>query len=136
MQIPVEYTLPEKPEEWTTFEVPAPYYAKSDEHEDKLMVGKYTFIKPELTFLHIQKVAKLLDQYYFHIQLLPVLSMLQLFCKDVLKDSIAEQTYMMQRARILFNLGLKGPGEQLQAKAEESPFELTEDDKLALAGIE
>ena len=129
LQIPLEYTLPEKPEEWTTFEVPAPYYAKSDEHEDKLMVGKYTFIKPELTFLHIQKVAKLLDQYYFHIQLLPVLSMLQLFCKDVLKDSIAEQTYMMQRARILFNLGLKGPGEQLQAKAEESPFELTEDER-------
>lgn len=67
MQIPLEYQLPEKPEEWTTYEVPEEYFAKSKEHEDKIMVARYTFIKPELTFMHIQKVAKLLDQYYFHI---------------------------------------------------------------------
>ena len=72
------------------------------------MVARFTFIKPELTFLHIQKVAKLLEQYYFHVQLLPVLSMLQLFAKDVIRDSIAEKTYMLQKARVLLNLGLTG----------------------------
>lgn len=82
------------------------------------MVAKYTFVKPELTFLHMQKLAKVLEQHYFHIQLLPVLHMLQLFSKIVLGDSNAERTYMLQRARILFNLGLKVDGEQLQAKAE------------------
>lgn len=76
------------------------------------MVAKYTFIKPELTFLHMQKVAKLLEQYYFHIQLLPVLSMLQLFSKQVLCDTISEKTYMLQRGRILFNLGLKDQGQK------------------------
>ena len=76
MQIPLDFALPEKPEDWTTYEVPEQYYAKSGEHEDKVMVAKYTFIKPELTYLHMQKVAKLLEQHYFHIQLLPVLSML------------------------------------------------------------
>lgn len=45
--------MPEKPEEWTTYEVPDAYYEKSEEHEDKIMVAKYTFIKPELTFSHI-----------------------------------------------------------------------------------
>lgn len=129
MQIPIEFSLPEKPEGWTNYEVPEAYYAKSDEHEDKIMVAKYTFIKPELTFCHIQKIAKLLDQYYFHIQLLPVLQMLQLFAKDVLRDSIAEKTYMLQRARILFNLGLKQEGTALQTKAETNAFELTEDER-------
>ena len=129
MQIPLEYSLPEKPEEWTSYEVPEAYFQQSEEHEDKIMVAKYTFIKPELTFCHIQKVAKLLDQHYFHIQLLPVLSMLQLFAKDVLKDSIAEKTYMLQRARVLFNLGLKPEGTALQTKAEENAFELTEDER-------
>ena len=76
MQIPLEFSLPERPEDWIEYDVPQEYYAKSDEHEDKIMVAKFTFVKPELTFLHLQKVAKLLDQYYFHIQLLPVLSML------------------------------------------------------------
>ena len=55
--------------------------------------------------------------------------MLQLFSKDVLKDPIAEKTYMLQRARVLFNLGLKPEGNALQTKAEENAFELTEDER-------
>ena len=84
MQIPIEHTLPEKPEDWIDYEIPEAYFTKSDQHEDKIMVAKFTFIKPELTFAHIQKLANLLEQYYFHVQLLPVLQMLQLMARDVL----------------------------------------------------
>ena len=61
MQIPLDFTLPEKPEDWIDYELPEQYYAKSDQHEDKIMVAKYTFIKPELTFAHMQKLAKMLE---------------------------------------------------------------------------
>ena len=61
MQVPIEFTLPEKPEEWTNYALPNDYYLKSNEHEDKIMVAKYTFVKPELTFLHMQKLAKVLE---------------------------------------------------------------------------
>ena len=84
MQIPLDYTLPEKPEDWIDYELPEQYYAKSDQHEDKIMVAKFTFIKPELLYAHLQRLAKLLEQYYFHVQLLPVLQMLQLIAKDIL----------------------------------------------------
>ena len=36
---------------------------------------------------------------------------------------------MLQRARVLFNLGLKVDGQALQSKAEENPFEMTEDER-------
>ena len=55
--------------------------------------------------------------------------MLQLFARDVLRDSIAERTYMLKRARVLFNLGLKEAGLQLQTQAEESHYELTESER-------
>lgn len=59
------------------------------------MVAKYTFIKPELTFSHMQRLAKMLEQYYFHVQLLPVLQMLQLMARDVLQDPLSEKIYML-----------------------------------------
>lgn len=52
------------------------------------MIAKYTYVKPELTFLHLQKIAKLLDEHYFHIQLLPVLKLLELFSGEVFNDKI------------------------------------------------
>lgn len=88
MQIPSEFQLPSKPEDWISFEVPQEYFSRSAEHEDKIMIAKYTYVKPELTFLHLQKIAKLLDEHYFHIQLLPVLKLLELFSGEVFNDKI------------------------------------------------
>ena len=54
------------------------------------MVAKFTFVKPELTFLHLKKVAALLEDHYFHVQMLPVLKLLELFSKEVIVDPIIE----------------------------------------------
>jgi len=43
------------------------------------MVAKFTFVKPELTFMHLKKVAQLLEQYSFTLQLIPVLRMIEVF---------------------------------------------------------
>lgn len=53
MQVPSEFSLPEKPEEWSTYKLPDQYFTHSDEHEDKIMVARFTFVKPELTFMHL-----------------------------------------------------------------------------------
>jgi hypothetical protein len=58
--IPVKFNLPEKAEEWTSFVPPEQLYSKSKGHEDKIMVAKWTFIKPELTFYHLQNIVQLL----------------------------------------------------------------------------
>jgi hypothetical protein len=53
--------LPEKPEEWCNFELPAEFAKRCENHEDKVMIGKWTFMKPELTYLHLKKLSEILD---------------------------------------------------------------------------
>ena len=65
--VPTKYALPEKPEDWISFTPPEQLIAKSNGHEDKLMVSKWTFIKPELTYFHMQNVASILEEHYFSV---------------------------------------------------------------------
>jgi len=65
MQIPVEFVIPEKAEDWVSADVPDKFYALAKEHEDKIMIGRFTYVKPELTFLHLKKIAEILEQHYF-----------------------------------------------------------------------
>lgn len=55
------HTMPEKPEDWTDYELPQEIKEKGDGHEDKVMIGKWTFSKPELTYLHLKKLADILE---------------------------------------------------------------------------
>lgn len=65
--IPAILQMPEKPEEWTSFEIPNELLQKADVHEDKVMIGKWTFVKPELTYLHLKKLADVLEGQMFSI---------------------------------------------------------------------
>lgn len=51
--VPTKHALPEKPEDWIIFVIPEQLVNKSNGHEDKLMVSKWTFVKPELTYFHL-----------------------------------------------------------------------------------
>lgn len=53
--------MPEKPEDWTQFEIPAELFKRAETHEDKVMIGKWTFMKPELTYYHLIKLTEILD---------------------------------------------------------------------------
>jgi hypothetical protein len=77
------------------------------------MVAKWTFVKPELTYLHLKKVAELLEHHYFSVQLVPVLAMMELFAKEVLADPILASTNQLARGRLVMNLGLKDEGTAL-----------------------
>lgn len=112
--------MPEKPEEWTNFEVPEPYFTKSNGHEDKIMVAKWTFLKPELTYLHLKQICGLLEEHYFTLQMLPVLKLLELFSKDVLADSVQERTHVLARCRVLMNLGLKEQANELTQQIDQT----------------
>lgn len=79
MQIPQDHVMPDKPEDWVSLELPDKLFALIDGHEDKIMVAKYTFVKPELTFMHLKKIADLLEQHYFTLQLIPVLRLIEVF---------------------------------------------------------
>mmetsp|Transcript_32603 Transcript_32603/g.49858 ORF Transcript_32603/g.49858 Transcript_32603/m.49858 type:complete len:82 (+) Transcript_32603:429-674(+) len=80
--------LPEKPEAWASFKLPTDFLPKSQVHEDRIMISKYTFMKPELTFFHLKNVLRLLEEHYFSIQQLPVLYLLEVFNNVVLTDKI------------------------------------------------
>lgn len=61
VQIPMNLAMPEKPEDWTSFELPSELLAKSETHEDKVMAGRWTFVKPELTYFYLKKVLDVLE---------------------------------------------------------------------------
>lgn len=71
------------------------------------MVSKWTFVKPELTFFHLENVANILEDHYFSIQLLPVLEVLSFFGRVVLEDRKIEDISILRKARLMMNLGLK-----------------------------
>lgn len=78
-QIPMKYHIPEKPEDWSSFELPSEFAKRSEAHEDKVMIGKWTFMKPELTYLHLKKVVDILESQYFNVQMIPILKLLEVF---------------------------------------------------------
>ena len=88
INIPVVHALPEKPEDWASFSIPEAYRTKADNHEDRIMISKFAFMKPELTLFHLRNVIKLLEDHYLSIQQLPVLQLLQVFTDLVLGDKI------------------------------------------------
>jgi|LauGreDrversion4_2_1035121.scaffolds.fasta_scaffold09230_9 hypothetical protein len=112
------FNMPEKPEEWTKYELPNEIKEKGDSHEDKVMIGKWTFTKPELTYLHLRKLADILESQLFSLQLIPVLMLLEIFAGRVLDSPILEQAHALHRCRLLMNLGLKQEGVKLYERLE------------------
>ena len=129
MGVPSKFNLPEKPEDWINFTIPDALIQKSQGHEDKLMISKWTFIKPELTFFHLQNIANILEEHYFSVQLLPIIEMINLFGKLVLEDGKVEDISILRKARLLMNLGLKTESEKLRDNWEARGYKLTEDEK-------
>jgi hypothetical protein len=82
--IPATFLMPEKLEDWATFELPQEMLSKGDTHEDKVMIGKWTYMKPELSYLHLKKIADVLEGQVFSVQLIPVLQLLEVFAGNVL----------------------------------------------------
>jgi len=127
--VPSKYNLPEKPEDWISFLVPEALLSKCQGHEDKLMISKWTFIKPELTFFHLQNIANILEEHYFSVQLLPVTEMINFFGRVVLEDRKVEDISSLRKARLLMNLGLKTESEKLREAWEAHSYKLTDDEK-------
>ena len=113
MNIPVVYNIPEKPEDWAFFTLPEQFLQKIKVHEDKIMISKFAFMKPELTFFHLNNIYKLLEEHLLNVQQLPILYLLELFTVEVIPDKILHETFILMRARLLMNLGLKKNGEKL-----------------------
>ena len=94
-----------------------------------MMVSKWTFIKPELTFYHLQNVANILEDHYFSVQLLPVVEMINIFGKLVLEDRKIEDLCILRKSRLLHNLGLKTESEALKTLWDNNQYKLTDDEK-------
>jgi len=102
--------VPEKPEEWVDFEIPEELVKKAATHEDKIMIGKWTFIKPELTFHHLKNICQTLEDHYLHLHMIPVLKLLEFFALHVLELPTLAQVFELKRARLMLNMGMEERG--------------------------
>jgi len=76
-------------------------------------------------------VAKVLEDHYFTMQLLPVLDLIKMFAKVVFDDERLVEVMTLKKARILLNLGLKEEGEQMKLLWDQNPnrYILTDEEK-------
>lgn len=121
--------MPEKLEDWCSFQTPDELVQKGLDHEDKVMIGKWTFTKPELTYLHLKKLAAILEGQLFSLQLIPVLKLLEIFAGMVLGSEILEQSHALHRSRVLMNIGLREEGCKLHDKIESKRYTLSEEER-------
>ena len=94
-----------------------------------MMVSKWSFIKPELTYYHLVNIANILEEHYFSVQLLPVVEMINLFGKVVLEDRKIEDISILRKARLLMNLGLRTESDTLRQQWETQGYKLTDEEK-------
>jgi hypothetical protein len=128
--IPNKFSLPDQNEDWITFNVPEEYYEKAKLFEDKTMLCKMAFMKPELTLYHIQNVIKILEEQYLHIQIFPMIKFLKAFSKMVIEDPRLTVLSDFQNARLMLNLGLKKEGLKIREDINSTGLlELTETEK-------
>lgn len=94
-----------------------------------MMVSKWSFIKPELTYYHLVNIANILEDHYFSVQLLPVVEMINLFGRIVLEDRKIEDISILRKARLLMNLGLRSESDALRQQWETQGYKLTDEEK-------
>lgn len=59
------------------------------------MIGKWTFAKPELTYLHLKNICSALEAQAFSIQMMPVLKLLEVFARHVLESPVLERAHQL-----------------------------------------
>ena len=118
VQIPSKFDLPENPEEWVNFEPPQEFIDLSKQHEDKNMIAKWAFQKPEITLYHVNNIIQLLDYHYLHIQMIPVLKFAKIFSSLVLENDYYTSIYDLKLTRICYNFGLQISNESIASKIE------------------
>jgi hypothetical protein len=126
VQLPNLFQIPETPEGWIDFELPEDLIELCKKHEDKTMIAKWAFQKPEISFYHINHILKILEEHYMLIQMIPVLKLGKLFNDLVLDDAIFGGIFDLKLARVYNNLGLTEKGKLAPLF---SSFKLSEETK-------
>jgi hypothetical protein len=62
-------------------------YDAAKKHEDKTMIAKWAFSKPELTFYHMKNILSILEDQFLMIQMIPIQKFAILFSDVVLENS-------------------------------------------------
>jgi len=106
IELPVAFTYPENAEQWVEFEPHQELYDLCKKHEDKTMIAKWAFQKPEITLYHINQTLYLLEAHYLHLQMVPVLRFAKFFCSLVIENDYYANVFDLKLIRVTYNFGL------------------------------
>lgn len=106
VELPSLFSFPESPEGWIDFEPQEEFIQLSKKHEDKTMIAKWAFQKPEITLYHIGHILDLLESHYLHIQMIPILKFGKLFCSLVIENQYFSNLFDLKLVRITYNFGI------------------------------
>jgi hypothetical protein len=106
VELPALYSCPEMSDDWVKFEPHQELIELIKKHEDKTMIAKWAFQKPEITLHHVNQVLYHLESHYLHIQMIPVLKFAKLFSSLVLENDYYSKVFDLRLIRITYNFGL------------------------------
>ena len=127
MHLPERVKIPEKAEDWLLWAVPEDLTEMAKKHEDRTMIAKWAFQKPELTYFHIKNIIETLQDHFLVIQMMPLLKFSELYADVVLENTDVKKLSQLKTGRILMNLNFKEEG--LQLKELVGDLELSEEQK-------
>lgn len=106
VELPSFFDMPENPESWVQFEPHEELLDLCKKHEDKTMIAKWAFQKPEITLYHLSQVLEILEAHYLHIQMIPVLKFSKLFASLVVENNYLSNVFDLRLVRLTYNFGL------------------------------
>lgn len=106
VELPMPVNAPETPEGWIEFEPHQELVDLCKKHEDKTMIAKWAFQKPEITLFHVKQILDLLESHYLHIQMIPILKFAKLYSQLVLENEYYSNVFDLKLLRICYNFGM------------------------------
>jgi len=106
VELPTTFDFPDTPENWINFEPHEELIDLCKKHEDKTMIAKWAFQKPEITLYHLGQILDLLESHYFHIQMVPILKFCKLFTSTVIENEYYSNIYDLRLIRITYSFGI------------------------------
>ena len=102
--VPIVYSLPDALEGWLNYDFPPFFIKKIQEFEDNTFFSKKAFEKPQKFYFYLKyMIEKFMNEFYFHIQCIPLLKFAILFAEFILNSQDLKNTYILKLKRLLHN---------------------------------
>ena len=117
----IKYLLPDKLEDWITYQPPKDFLEKIKTIDTSDIMSKTAFEKPELTYFYLNQLIKIFENVGLDLQCVEVYVFLRFFAKEIL-GNVSNISVLVESkyARLVNRIGLASKAEEIYNSANPS----------------